>query len=66
MTFATISSFFSSGLLVWPLLTRVRKASFSETVAPRQSAKSIVDDCQEREPGAGQPSTNAGHPRMTS
>lgn len=65
MTFATISSFFSRGE-VWPLLTRVRKASFSETVAPRQSAKSIVDDCQEREPDVVQPSTDARHPRMTS
>ena len=47
MTLATTSSFFSSGGGVWPILTLVRWASFSETVAPRQSAKSIVDDCYE-------------------
>lgn len=44
MTFATTSSFLSSGVGVWPALTFVRAASLSETVAPRHSAKSIVDD----------------------
>lgn len=47
ITFATISSFFSSaGRLAPPGLTLVRAACFSVAVAPRQSAKSIVEDCQ--------------------
>ncbi|TFK51953.1 hypothetical protein OE88DRAFT_1658681 [Heliocybe sulcata] len=53
MTFATISSFLSSGPVLVPLFTRVRVASFSEAVAPKHSAKSIVEDftiyqCQEQ------------------
>jgi hypothetical protein len=47
ITFATISSFFSSGgRFVPPGLTLVRAACFSVAVAPKQSAKSIVEDCQ--------------------
>lgn len=47
MTFATISSFFSSGgRFVPPGLTLVRAACLSVAVAPKQSAKSIVEDCQ--------------------
>jgi hypothetical protein len=45
ITFATISSFFSSGGFELFLIF-VRVARRSEEVAPRQSAKSIVDDCQ--------------------
>lgn len=44
MTFATISSFFSNEIELWPLFILVRVASFSDTVAPKQSAKSIVED----------------------
>ena len=46
ITFATISSFFSSGGKFAPGLTLVRAACLSVAVAPRQSAKSIVEDCQ--------------------
>ena len=45
ITFATISSFFSSGKLGLPGLSLVRAACFSVAVAPKQSAKSIVEDC---------------------
>ena len=45
MTFATISSFLSSPLEPCVALIFVRDASFSDAVAPRQSEKSIVDDC---------------------
>ena len=46
ITFATISSFFSSaGRFGPPGLTLVRAACFSVAVAPKQSAKSIVEDC---------------------
>lgn len=44
MTLATTSSFLSSCPLVL-VLALVRDASFSEAVAPKHSAKSIVDDC---------------------
>jgi hypothetical protein len=48
ITFATISSFLSSaGRFVPPGLTLVRAACFSVAVAPKQSAKSIVEDCQD-------------------
>ena len=43
ITFATISSFFSK-VINWPGLFLVRAANFSDTVAPRQSVKSIVED----------------------
>lgn len=43
ITFATISSFFSSGALLFIL---VRAACLSDEVAPKQSAKSMVDDCK--------------------
>ena len=46
MTFATTSSFLSSGGGL-AALTLVRPTSFSDPVAPRQRAKSIVEDCQE-------------------
>jgi hypothetical protein len=47
ITFATISSFLSrGGRFVAPGLTLVRAACLSVAVAPRQSAKSIVEDCQ--------------------
>lgn len=46
MTFATTSSFLSSCGLLVPLFALVRAACFSVAVAPRQSAKSIVEDCQ--------------------
>ena len=46
ITFATSSSFLSSGSGLAPGLTLVRAADFSVAVAPRHSAKSIVDDCQ--------------------
>lgn len=46
ITFATISSFFSSAGKFAPGLTLVRAACLSVAVAPKQSAKSIVDDCQ--------------------
>ncbi|RDX54187.1 hypothetical protein OH76DRAFT_1069975 [Lentinus brumalis] len=46
MTFATISSFFSSTPEPpCETLILVRCASFSDAVAPRQREKSIVDDC---------------------
>lgn len=46
ITFATISSFFSNGCkFAAPGLTLVRAACFSVAVAPKQSAKSIVEDC---------------------
>lgn len=46
ITLATISSFFSNGCkLVPPGLILVRAACFSVAVAPKQSAKSIVEDC---------------------
>jgi hypothetical protein len=45
MTFATTSSFLSSGPWDKALLILVRFASFSDAVAPKHSAKSIVDDC---------------------
>lgn len=49
ITFATISSFFSNGCtFVPPGFTLVRAACFSVAVAPKQSAKSIVEDCESR------------------
>ncbi len=45
MTLATTSSFLSSTLEPCAALIFVRDASFSDAVAPRQSEKSIVDDC---------------------
>lgn len=50
MTFATTSSFLSSCGLLVPLFALVRAACFSVAVAPRQSAKSIVEDCQTLSP----------------
>lgn len=48
ITFATISSFLSRGTrFVAPGRTLVRPACFSVAVAPKQSAKSIVEDCQD-------------------
>jgi len=44
MTLATTSSFLSNGFVLAPLLVRVRFASSPELVAPRHSAKSMVDD----------------------
>lgn len=45
ITLATTSSFFSKGPCVKVLLILVRAASFSDAVAPKHNAKSIVDDC---------------------
>ena len=45
MTFATTSSFLSSGPWDKALFILVRFASFSDAVAPKHSAKSIVEDC---------------------
>lgn len=49
MTFATTSSFFSSVGCAVPLLPLVRAANLSVAVAPRHSAKSMVEDCHHKQ-----------------